>query len=98
MSIVVVGGDKVGSIEKKLYSLGVAELVHISGRKKTDSKRVVLNRQTSAVLILTDFINHNLMDQVKLQARQLHIPVIFAKRSWAAIEQKLGAEGLVNYS
>lgn len=96
MSVVVVGGDHLGHIERKLYERGVSELIHVSGRKKSDNKRVVLNRQTAAVLIFTDYINHNLMDEVKSQARCLNIPVIFAKRSWSSVEQKLALGGLVN--
>ena len=89
MSVVVVGADHLGHIEKKLYEHGISKLIHVSGRKKSDNKRVVLTNQISAVLIFTDYINHNLMDQVKSQARCLNIPVIFSKRSWSAIEPKL---------
>lgn len=89
MSVVIVGGDRLGNIEKKLYELGVNKLVHISGRKKSDSKKIVLNKQTSVVLVLTDYINHNLMEEVKCQARHFDIPVVFAKRSWTAVAQKL---------
>ena len=96
MSVVVVGGDYLGHIEKRLTERGVSEMIHYSGRKKSDSKRIVLNSQTAAVLIFTDYINHNLMDVVKSQARGLNIPVIFSKRSWSEIEQKLTAGGLMN--
>ncbi|MDU4962375.1 MAG: DUF2325 domain-containing protein [Sporomusaceae bacterium] len=96
MSVVVIGGDHLGHIEKKLYERGVNKLIHISGRKKSDNRRLVLNKQVSAVLVLTDYINHNLMDEVKSQARCFNIPVIFAKRSWSSVEQKLLGGGLVN--
>ena len=33
MSVMVIGGDYLGVIEKNLYSLGVTKLVHIDGRK-----------------------------------------------------------------
>jgi hypothetical protein len=96
VSVVVIGGDHLGHIEKKLYERGVNELIHITGRKKSDSRRIVLNRQVSAVLVFTDYINHNLMEEVKSQARCFDIPVIFAKRSWSSVEQKLTMGGLVN--
>ena len=96
MSVVIVGGDSLGHIEKKLYERGVTKLVHVSGRKKSDNKRVVLNNQIAAVLIFTDYISHNLMEAVKSQARCFDIPVIFSNRSWSAVEQKLAVGGLVN--
>ncbi|KYZ77982.1 dihydroorotate dehydrogenase [Anaerosporomusa subterranea] len=96
MSVVVIGGDHLGHIERKLYERGVSKLIHVSGRKKSDNRRVVLNSQTAAVLIFTDYINHNLMEEVKSQARCLDIPVIFSKRSWSAVEQKLAVGGLMN--
>lgn len=96
MSVVVIGGDHLGHIEKKLYERGFNKLIHISGRKKSDNRRLVLNKQVSAVVVFTDYINHNLMDEVKSQARCFNIPVIFAKRSWSSVEQKLAIGGLVN--
>lgn len=88
MSIIVIGGDHLGHIEKKLYERGVSQLIHVSGRKKSDYKRIVLSSKIGAVLIFTDYINHNLMEEVKYQARCLRIPVIFSKRSWSAVESK----------
>ncbi|HEY3426452.1 MAG TPA: dihydroorotate dehydrogenase, partial [Negativicutes bacterium] len=31
MSVVIVGADHLGGIEKNLYSLGIKELIHITG-------------------------------------------------------------------
>ena len=95
-SVVIVGGDSLGLIERKLYERGVEKLIHVSGRKRSDSKRVVLNNQISAVLVFTDYISHNLMESVKSQAREFDIPVVFSKRSWSAVEQKLAVGGFVN--
>jgi hypothetical protein len=96
MSVIIVGGDSLGHIEKKLYERGVNKLIHVSGRKKSDTKRIILNDQVAAVLVFTDYISHNLMESVKSQARCLDIPVIFSKRSWSAVEQKLALGGVVN--
>lgn len=96
MSVVIVGGDSLGHIERKLYERGVSELIHVTGRKKSDLKRIFVNEQTAAVLVFTDYISHNLMDAIKTQARCLDIPVIFSKRSWSAVEQKLKSGGLVH--
>lgn len=40
MSIVIVGGDYLGNIEKNLYAMGVKELTHISGRKPIDRNKI----------------------------------------------------------
>jgi hypothetical protein len=94
MSIVVIGGDSLGSIEKNLYAMGVTELVHISGRKVSDRKNITLPSTTAFVLVLTDFINHNIVKSVKNVAKSQSIPMIFSKRSWRFVEEKLTAEGI----
>lgn len=38
MSILVVGGDKIGNIIQKLSENGFSEMQHISGRKPGDKK------------------------------------------------------------
>lgn len=91
MSVVIVGGDCLGGIEKNLYSLGVTELVHISGRKALDRNKISLPKATAFVLVLTDYINHGTAQNVKTLAKARSIPVVFAKRSWRAVEEKLKA-------
>jgi hypothetical protein len=91
MSVVIVGGDYLGGIEKNLYSLGVKELVHISGRKAFDRNKISLPEATAFVLVLTDYVNHATARNVKTIARSRSIPVVFAKRSWRAVEEKLKA-------
>jgi hypothetical protein len=91
MSVVIIGGDCLGGIEKNLYSLGVTELVHISGRKALDRNKISLPRATALVLVLTDFVNHGTAHSVKTLAKSRSIPVVFAKRSWRAVEEKLKA-------
>lgn len=89
MSVVVVGGDYLGSIEKNLYSIGVTELVHISGRKTVDKNKMNLPKDTAFVLVLTDYVNHGTAKNAKLVAKSQSIPLIFAKRSWRFVEEKL---------
>ncbi|WP_093691123.1 DUF2325 domain-containing protein [Sporolituus thermophilus] len=95
MSVIVVGGDHLGSIEKKLYELGAKELIHVSGRKKLDRKKLPISQRTSFVLVLTDYVNHDIAARVKERAKTLHVPLIFAKRSWSSVEQKIKAGGFV---
>lgn len=91
MSVVVVGGDYLGSIEKNLYSMGVTELVHISGRKATERCKINVPKDAVFMLVLTDYINHGTAKNAKQIAKSLAIPLIFAKRSWRAVEDKLRA-------
>ena len=69
MSVVVIGGDYLGGIEKNLYSLGVTELVHISGRKALDKNKISLPKATAFVLVLTDYVNHGAAQNVKFLAK-----------------------------
>ncbi|MBP2663224.1 MAG: hypothetical protein H6Q71_1172 [Firmicutes bacterium] len=95
MSVVVVGGDYLGSIEKNLYSMGVTELVHISGRKALDRNKMNVPKDTAFVLVLTDYVNHGTAKNVKLVAKAQAIPLVFAKRSWRAVEGKLRDSKLI---
>jgi len=90
MSIVIIGGDYLGGIEKNLYSIGVTKVVHISGRKTLDKSKISLPRSTSFILVLTDYVNHNIAHIVKEMAKSRAIPLVYSKRSWPAIEEKLG--------
>lgn len=89
MSVVVVGGDYLGNIKKKLYSLGVTALVHISGRKAVDKNKINLPKNTAFVLVFTDYVNHISAQNAKLAAKTKSIPLVFSKRSWRAVEEKL---------
>lgn len=89
MSVVVVGADCLGGIEKQLYSLGVTELVHISGRKALDRNKISLPKATALVVVFTDFVNHGTAHTVKHMAKSRAIPLVYAKRSWSSVEEKL---------
>ncbi len=91
MSIVVVGADHLGGIEKKLYSLGITEIVHVSGRKSLTRSKMNLPKTTAFVLVLTDYVNHGTANHVKFMARAQEIPLVYAKRSWRSVEEKLNA-------
>lgn len=97
MSIVVVGADYLGGIEKKLQSLGgITEVVHISGRKASTKNKIRLPKTTAFILVMTDYINHQTTETVKCLAKAQDIPLVFAKRSWRAVEEKLNAGNLLS--
>lgn len=86
MSVMVVGGDYLGTIEKNLYSLGVSELLHLDGRKGSKKGRVHIPQQVACILVFTDYINHNTAKLIKDAAKLQGVPSFFSKRSWGAME------------
>lgn len=96
MSIVVIGADYLGIIEKNLYSLGVTKLTHIDGRRVSNQNKISIPKKTQFVLVLTDYVNHNTAKMVKEIAKAQDVPLVFAKRSWGAVEEKLISAGVMN--
>ncbi|OEF98861.1 dihydroorotate dehydrogenase [Vulcanibacillus modesticaldus] len=88
MSIVIVGGDHLGNIDKKLYRMGFQSILHIKGRKVSDIKKFI-PKQTNVVLVLTDYVNHNLAKKVKERAKENSLPIYFSKRAWSSISTSL---------
>ena len=88
MSALIVGGDKLGCIKKELKKVGIDKVRHIDGRNKTVIKKG-MPVSMDIIIVLHDYINHNLATVAKRSARENNIPIIFAKRSWASISKKL---------
>ncbi|MBM7624550.1 DUF2325 domain-containing protein [Sporohalobacter salinus] len=93
MSILVVGGDRLGDISNKLSQLGAEEVKHITGRKCNKCK---IGHGTDMVLVLTDYVGHSLCEAVKARAKSREIPIVFSRRSWACIYKKFKFVGLLN--
>lgn len=90
MSVFIVGGDRLGNIGNNLRKLGFLEIIHEKGRKKTmKNKNMCIPGEAGLVIVLTDFVNHNIVEMIKKKAKSRAVPVIYAKRSWSAISQKL---------
>lgn len=65
MTVLVVGGDYLGNIPQELKKLGYKKIVHWTGRQKSlQNKAMPLN--VSKVIVLCDYLNHNLMRNIKL--------------------------------
>ncbi len=84
--VLVVGGDHLGAIRSNLESLGLGSVHHVRGR---NVGRVDIPAGTQLVVVLVDYINHNLARKVKAEAKRRELPVVFARRSWSAICQSL---------
>lgn len=87
-SLLIVGGDKLGNITKKLEQEGFVEVIHLNGRN-TQMTRMDIPRNVDLILVLTDFINHNLSLAIKRKAQKQDIPIRFSKRSWCSIYTEL---------
>lgn len=88
MSILVIGGDKLGNITHKLSENGFSDIQHISGRKYGDRK-VKIHCKTDLVLVLIDFVDHALMNIIKKESKKYGIKITFSKRSWTHMENNI---------
>jgi hypothetical protein len=87
-SLLVIGGDRIGNILKDLEGEGFMEVIHLNGRKKK-MVRTDIPRKVDLILVLTDFINHNLIGAIKRKAQESGIPICFSKRSWCFIREEI---------
>lgn len=86
--LLIIGADHLGDIPNKLTEVGFEEVLHIKGRN-TNKLKKELPRKVSCILVLTDFVNHNLSTYIKKQAKRQAIPIYYAKRSWCSINHVL---------
>lgn len=94
MTAMVIGADYLGAIEGKMRDMGITEIAHIKGRNPGDAKKFNIPKSAVFVLVFTDYINHNMAKVVKSHAKAQSIPLVYAKRSWCAVERKLAGLGL----
>lgn len=86
----VVGADSLGKIPDALAEFGIDILQHLSGRNVAHSRKApALPRNADMVLLLTDFLGHNVMRHYRELAEESNIPVIACRRSVCAIRQLL---------
>ncbi|WP_025027709.1 DUF2325 domain-containing protein [Caldalkalibacillus mannanilyticus] len=90
-SLLIVGADHLGSIVEQLTTIGINKISHVSGRKCQAVKRGI-PENVDAVLVLTDYVNHNLSKVIKQKAKEQALPIYFSKRSWCSIHSVLTAD------
>lgn len=86
MGILLVGGDKIDKIAEKLIGCGFQDIAHISGRKNGD-KRLKIPAKTDLVLVLVDFVSHDVAEIMKEQSKKYAVKIAFSKRSWTHMEK-----------
>ncbi len=87
MSILIIGGDKIHSIEERLKVLGATRTTHWNSRKNSTSHKQIPSN-TDAIIMLTDFLKHNSMSYFKKEAKKQNIPLICTRRGCACVEQE----------
>lgn len=79
MSILVVGGDSVDAITQRARAGGHGCVEHWSGRKTRDMTKSI-PKDTEAVVVVLDRVNHTLARKVRTEATRRGLPVFFQKR------------------
>ncbi len=85
----IVGADHLSTIVKNLKSMGIGHIEHITGRNGSDRKKFSIPLATQLVIVLVDFVNHTTARNIKEEAKAKGVPLVFAKRSWCSIQNKL---------
>lgn len=88
MCILLIGGDNLGNITEKLMKSGFNDIEHITGRKK-DAKNFRIPSNIDLVMVLIDFVGHQLAKVVKEESRRTNVKVVYSKRSWTHMEKKI---------
>jgi len=94
MSVLIIGADNLGSIPKNLAECGLATVSHITGRSAADKKECIIGCNTALIIVLINFVNHGVAGVIKKQAKKQGVPIVFARRSWPAIQEKINALGV----
>jgi len=90
LSAVVVGADRLGNIPDLLRRHNISILQHVSGRETAHQKKgMQLPSGTQLVILLTDFLGHNVMKTFRCAAGQRGVPVLACRRSVCAMQQAL---------
>ena len=95
LSAVVVGADRLGNIPDLLRGHNISITHHISGRDPAHQKKTLaLPSGTEIVILLTDFLGHNVMKTFRSAAQKSGVRVVACRRSVCAMQQALEQCGL----
>ncbi len=86
----VVGADRLGNLLDLLKSHNIKVRHHITGRETAHQKRVEhLPNGTSLVILLTDFLGHNVMKSYRCAAQKAGVQIMCCRRSKGSMQQAL---------
>ena len=90
ISAVIVGADRLGNIPNLLREHNIAITHHISGRDPSHQKKTLqLPTGTQMVILLTDFLGHNVMKTFRNAAQRSGVKVVACRRLVCAMQQAL---------
>ncbi len=90
VSALIVGADRLGNIPDLLRDHNIAIRHHISGRDPAHQKKAPsLPSGTDLVILLTDFLGHNVMKTFRLAAQRAGVRVLVCRRSVCSMQQAL---------
>lgn len=94
VSAIVVGADRLGNIPDLLKGHNIAIRHHISGRDPAHQKRTLqLPSGTDLLILLTDFLGHNVMKTFRAAAQRSGVRVVACRRSVCSMKQALNQCG-----
>ncbi|HUH59286.1 MAG TPA: DUF2325 domain-containing protein [Candidimonas sp.] len=90
VNAVVVGADRLGNIPDLLKGHNISIHRHISGRDPAHQKKTpMLPSGTELLILLTDFLGHNVMKTFRAAAQRSGIRVVACRRSVCSMKQAL---------
>lgn len=90
MNAVVVGADRLGNLPDVLKAHNIKINKHITGRDPAHQKKnLSLPSGTQLLILLTDFLGHNVMRSFRTAAEKQNIPIVACKRSVCSMQQAL---------
>ncbi|MBN9697683.1 MAG: DUF2325 domain-containing protein [Zoogloea sp.] len=96
MQAVIVGADRIEGIRSEILRVadhfGIKDIDHWTGRKASENRRQ-LSRRTGLVVFMCDRANHMLMRNVRKQAEELGIPMVFCRHSATEVRERLDELG-----
>lgn len=94
VNAVVVGADRLGNIPNLLQTHNIKIKQHISGRDSAHQKKTLaLPSGTELLILLTDFLGHNVMKAFRSAALRSGVKVVACKRSVCSVKAVLTQEG-----
>ena len=94
VNAVVVGADRLGNIPDLLKVHNIAIRHHISGRDPSHQKKTLqLPSGTDLLILLTDFLGHNVMKTFRAAAQKSGVKVLVSRRSVCCMKQALTQGG-----
>ncbi|OWY37196.1 hypothetical protein CEK28_18050 [Xenophilus sp. AP218F] len=93
MDAVLIGADTLGNIPQVLQHYNIRITRHICGRNAAHQRKVPLPGKPDLLILLTDFLGHNVMRHYRDSAVAQGIPVLACRRSATAVEKRLQHHG-----